>query len=325
MLILRRLGLMIVLLATASTAGAGPYRAPRAADGHADLGGLWTSTSLTELERPARFKTLTVSDAEAAAYEQHRPDEFSNTDIDNVGGRQSESSFWDLGVKLARIDGKARTSWIVEPADGALPYTRDGIAERARHAQGVSSPANPESRTPSERCLIAGWAGAGPPMLNSPYANEYQIVQTGDAVAIHMESVHDVRIVRLNTATHLPANLRPWMGDSIGRWEGETLVVETTNFNPGDALKLPTSLYVSVDAKVTERFTRTSPTRLLYEFTVDDPGTYSRVWRAQMVFEATKGPIYEYACHEGNYALPGILAGARHEEAQARVSAAAPQ
>ncbi|HEV7386361.1 MAG TPA: hypothetical protein VGN89_15870 [Phenylobacterium sp.] len=323
MLSLRLVVLLAGLLAAASTAGAGSYRAPRDGWGHPDLGGLWTSTSLTELERPARFKTLTVPDAEAAAYEQRRPDEFSTTDIDDVGGRQSEANFWDLGARLARIDGKARTSWIVEPADGKLPYTKDGAADRARHAQAVSSPANPESRTPSERCLLAGWAAAGPPMLNSPYANEYQFVQTADAVAIHMESVHDVRIVRLNTAAHLPAGVRPWMGDSIGRWDGETLVVETTNFNPGDAPKLPTTLYVSTDAKVTERFTRISPTRLLYEFAVDDPKTYSQVWRAQMLFEASKGPIYEYACHEGNYSLPGILAGARHEEAQGKPAGAA--
>jgi hypothetical protein len=310
--------LLLVLLLAASSAQAAGYRAPRNALGHPDLGGLWTSTSLTELERPARFKTLTVPDAEAAAYEQHRPGEFSNTDIDDVGGRQSEANFWDLGARLARIDGKARTSWIVEPADGRLPYTKEGAAERARHAQAVSSPANPESRTPSERCLVAGWAAAGPPMLNSPYANEYQIVETPGAVAIHMESVHDVRIVRLDERRHAPPNIRPWMGDSIGWWEGETLVVETTNFNPGDAPKLPTTLYISTEAKVTERFTRIGPGRLLYEFAVDDPKTFSQVWRAQMLFEASKGPIYEYACHEGNYSLPGILAGARREEALAR-------
>jgi hypothetical protein len=308
---------LLALLLAASSAGAAGYRAPRDAFGHPDLGGLWTSTSLTELERPARFKTLTVTDAEAAAYEQRKPGEFSNTDIDDVGGRQSEASFWDLGAKLARIDGKPRTSWIVEPADGRLPYTQVGLAERARHAQAVSNPANPESRTPSERCLVAGWAAAGPPMLNSPYANEYQIVETRDAVAIHMESVHDVRIVRLNERVHAPPNIRPWMGDSIGRWDGETLVVETTNFNPGDAPKLPTTLYISTDAKVTERFTRIGPGQLLYEFAVDDPKTFSQVWRAQMLFEASKGPMFEYACHEGNYSLPGILAGARREERQA--------
>jgi hypothetical protein len=312
------LGLAVAVF-TLSAAHAAPYRAPRNAQGRPDLGGLWTSTSLTELERPDTFKTLTVSDAEARAYEARRPDEFAKTDIDDVGGRQSEAGFWTVGVRLARIDGKARTSWIVDPADGRLPYAAEGQAARARQTKAHTNPANPETRSASERCLIAGWAAAGPPMLNSPYSNEYQIVQTPGAVAIHMESVHDVRIVRMN-AVHAPAHLRPWMGDSIGRWEGESLVVETTNFNAGDALKLPTSLYISPDAKVTERFTRTGPATLTYEFTVDDPKTFTRPWRAQMVFEASKGPMFEYACHEGNYSLPGILAGARHEEAQARAA-----
>ena len=155
-------------------------------------------------------------------------------------------------------------------------------------------------------------------MINAPYSNQYQIVVTRTAVAILMESVHDVRIVRLDGAAHPPPGVRPWMGDSIGRWDGETLVVETTNFNPGDALKIPTDLYISKDARVVERFTRSGPGTLSYEFTVDDPATYTRPWRAQMVFQRSKGPIFEYACHEGNYSLPGILAGARREEATAR-------
>ena len=317
--------LLLAISAAALTVGAaqaGPYRAPRDAAGHPDLSGLWTSTSLTELERPNAFKTLTVSDAEARAYEQRRPDEFATTDIDDIGGRQTEAGFWAVGAKLARIDGKARTSWIVEPADGRLPYRPQGAAVRDRKVEAVKDRNNPESRNASERCLVAGWAMAGPPMINGPYGDEYQIVQTGQAVAIAMEINHDVRIVRLAApgapASHPPTHIRPWMGDSIGRWEGETLVVETTNFNPGDAYKQPTTLYVSEAAKVTERFTRLGPAQLLYEFTVDDPETYARPWRAQMVFQASKGPVFEYACHEGNYAMAGILAGARHEEAQAQ-------
>jgi hypothetical protein len=302
------------LVLSLGAAQAGPRRAA-----HPDLEGLWTSTSLTELERPKAFATLTVSDAEARAYEQRRPDEFANTDIDDIGGRQTEAGFWTVGAKLARIDGKARTSWLIDPPDGRLPYSAQGQAARAREAKARSDSANPETRTVSERCLIAGWAAAGPPMLNGPYGNEYQIVQTKGAVAIHMEGVHDVRIVRLN-APHLPAHIRPWLGDSIGRWDGESLVVETTNFNAGDAFKTPMGMLISADAKVTERFTRTGPQTLLYDFTVDDPATFTRPWRAQMVFAASKGPIYEYACHEGNYSLPGILAGARREEAEARAA-----
>ena len=137
-------------------------------------------------------------------------------------------------------------------------------------------------------------------------------------MAILVEMNHDARIVRLTDKTHPPADIRPWMGDCVGWWEGDTLVVETTNFNPGEALRpgiSTTRLPVAQDAKVTERFTRVSPTQILYQFTVEDPTTYSQPWRAEMPLNAAKGPVYEYACHEGNYALPGILAGARHAEA----------
>ena len=134
---------------------------------------------------------------------------------------------------------------------------------------------------------------------------------------ILVEMNHDARVIRMN-AKHLPEAIRPWMGDSIGRWEGDTLVVETTNFNPGERLRtnFAQSFYVSQDAKVVERFTRTSPTQIFYEFSVEDPKIYSQVWRAEMVMNAGEGNIYEYACHEGNYALPGILAGARKDEQQ---------
>src|SRR5437879_6175357 len=182
-------------------AQAGPRQAP-----HPDLGGLWTSTSLTELERPKAFTTLTISDAEAAAYARHRPDDFRNTDIDDIGGRQSEAGYWDPGSALARIGGQARTSWIVEPADGRLAYRPEGrrIAQ-ARAAEVLAARDNPEQRTASERCLVGGYGSAGPPMLNAPYGGLYQIVQSGDEVAIAMELNHDVRVIRLGAPGHLPA------------------------------------------------------------------------------------------------------------------------
>ncbi len=315
--------IVAVVWAVGWAANAGPYRAPRAADGHPDLGGLWTSISLTELERPAWAPALTLTNAEAQAFEARRQKEFASVE-DGIGGRASEIGFWpETGAHLARIDGKARSSWIVDPADGRLPYTAEGLAAVKGMPAVVNNANNPETRNASERCLLSGFAGSGPPMLNAPYASLYQFVQTKDAVAIQLESVHDVRVVRLNSKAHLPANVRPWLGDSIGHWEGESLVVETTNFNPGDAFKMPIGVYISPNAKVIERFTRVSPTQLRYDFTVEDPATFSKPWRAEMVFEATKGPIYEYACHEGNYALPGILAGARHEEAAAKAADAA--
>ena len=318
-------GLMAAVAVLAAVAG-GASAGDRHAAAHPDLSGLWTSTSLTELQRPAGLTSPTLSDADAAAYARRHIAEI-HAERDNVGGRGSEVDYWNLGDRLARIGGHARTSWIVEPADGRLPYSPAGLAARARETAAHANADNPESRNVSEQCLVAGWAAAGPPMMNSPYGDEYQIVQTRDAVAIVMETIHDARIVRLiarppggdarDPGRHLPASVRPWMGDSVGWWDGATLVVETTNFNPGDALKLPTDLYISADARVIERFSRAGPVDLLYEFTVEDPATFTRPWRAQMAFQRSKGPMFEYACHEGNYSLPGILAGARHEEAQA--------
>jgi hypothetical protein len=159
-----------------------------------------------------------------------------------------------------------------------------------------------------ERCIMSFGSSAGPPMIPLLYNNNYQIVQTQDAVMILVEMVHDVRVVRLNGKPR-PENVRTWMGDSIGRWEGDTLVVETTKIRPeqgfrGSAEKL----------QVTERFTRIGPKQILYRFTVDDPGTYTRAFSGEIAMNATDEKIYEYACHEGNYALPGILAGARADE-----------
>ena len=321
MLSLGRAALGIALLAAASTACAGSYRAPRAADGHADLGGLWSSISLTKLERPEWASALTLTGAEALVFEARKLKEFAAVE-DGVGGRDSEIGFWpETSAHLARIDGRPRTSWIVDPADGRLPYSPAGLAAVKAMPSAIGDSANPETRNTSERCLLAGFAGSGPPMLNGPYASLYQVVQTRDAVVIHQEAVHQVRIVRLNTTAHLPSHMRPWLGDSIGHWEGDTLVVETTNFNRYDAFKTPIGAYISPDAKVTERFSRVSPTQLAYGFTVEDPATFTKPWRAEMVLAATKGPIYEDACHEGNYSLPGILAGARHEEATAKQTA----
>jgi hypothetical protein len=304
----------LVLAALPLAAGAGPRQPP------VDLTGSWTSSSLTMLERPPSAPSLAVPEAEAAKYEKQVM-AADAADTDDVGGRSSEIGFWNFGGKFARVDGQARTSWIVEPANGKLPYTPAGQAARAREAAAHQDSANPETRTVSEQCLLTGWAGAGPPMLNAPYANAYQIVQTKDFVAIGIEAVHDVRVVRLVSgpaeARHAPTAIRPWMGDSVGWWEGKTLVVETTNFNPGDQLKLPTSLYMSKDARVTERFTRMADGRLGYAFSVDDPTTFTQVWRAEMVFRPIAGGLMEYACHEGNRSLPGILAGARREEAAA--------
>jgi len=227
----------------------------------------------------------------------------------------------DPGTSFGRIGGEVRTSWLVDPADGKLPYSPEGkklfdtTQTRAR-----TDFDGPEIRPLGERCMLGFGSTAGPPMMNVLYNNNYQFQQSKDAVVILVEMNHDARIIRLADRRHPPSNITPWMGDSVGWWEGDTLVVETTNFNPQESLRpyFAASLFLSPSAKVTERFTRTSASQILYEFTVDDPKVFTQSWRAQMAFNATKGPVYEYACHEGNYALPGILGGARRAEKEGR-------
>ncbi|MBL8772470.1 MAG: hypothetical protein JNK30_13895, partial [Phenylobacterium sp.] len=205
--------------------------------------------------------------------------------------------------------------------DGRLPYSAEGRKRFAEAVTGIRTNFDgPEGRQVAERCLMGFGSTAGPPMMNVLYNNTYQIQQTADAVVIVVEMNHDARVIRLGETRRLPGHVRQWMGESIGRWEGDTLVVETTGFHPGEQLRpgIPTTFYVSKDAKVTERFTRISDQQIRYEFTVDDPATYTRPWKGEMPFNAAKGPVYEYACHEGNYALPGILRGARVAEAEGR-------
>ncbi|THD61244.1 hypothetical protein [Phenylobacterium sp.] len=228
------------------------------------------------------------------------------------------NAFWtDHGDAVMRVNGEPRTSLITFPANGRMPprLPRPANAGPAP-VRGVYGRAgeNPENQTLAERCITSFANHAGPVMLPSFYNSNYQIVQGRDAVAILVEMIHDVRIVRLN-ARHGPT--RSWYGDSIGHYEGDTLVVETTNYNPNEAL-----FGGSANMVVTERFTRVGPTRLRYEFKVEDPSVWASPWGGEYEFSPAKGPVYEYACHEGNYALPDILAGARAAEAEARKATA---
>jgi hypothetical protein len=314
----RSLGFAAIAMLACGLAGgslaAPPARSHKAAA--ASLDGLWTNVTVTPIERPAAFDGATTTEALAKAYEAANPQAFNSADIDTVGGRQTE--WWEYGGPMVRIGGQIHTAMVVEPADGKLPYTPAGRAlMEAKLKTRTSGFDNPENRPSTERCLMGGSSSSSVPMMPHWDNSLYQIVQTRDYVAIRMESGRDPRIIRLNAAAHLPPAIRPWAGDSIAHWEGRSLVVETTNLNPGEAFKSPQPLYISRDAKVTERFTRVSAGEIVYDFTVDDPATYSRPWRAQLVFHTAKGPLFEFACHEGNYALPGVLAGARHDEAVA--------
>jgi hypothetical protein len=302
-----------------ATAGwAGPYHPPRTADGAPDLGGTWTNAALTRLERPAAVTALVVSGPAAKDAERELQKVYDASN-DGVGGRESE--WWDAS-KLGLVDGQLRTSWIVEPADGKLPYTPAAreMAAVARKAQ-LASVDDPEIRPTFERCLLPSWGSGGPPILNPPYNPNYAIVQTRGEVAILAENNSTLRVIRIGAA-HLPAQIRPWLGDSVGHWEGDTLVVETTNFRADLPLR-PGPFYPGAGTRVVERFTRTSATGMKYQFTVEDPEVFAAPWRAEMPFTAVKAPLYEFACHEGNYSLPGILAGARAGEREAAGTAAA--
>jgi len=317
----------VAIVLAAGAASAQAYKAPRNAFGQPDFSGVWSNASLTQLERPPNLKSLVITEAEARTLEQGMaalraadsrptdPNAPAPTAASDPGGY---NAFWiDPGSKAGRIGDQIRSSWLIDPADGRLPYSPEG--RKLFMAEVVKIQTNfdgPEGRQVAERCLMGFGSTAGPPMMNVLYNNTYQIQQAKDHVAIVVEMNHDVRVIRLTDRTHPPKHIRKWMGDSVGWWEGDTLVVETVGFHPGEQLRpgIPTTFFVSTEAKVTERFTRISDKQILYEFTVDDPKVYTRPWKGEMPLNAAKGPVYEYACHEGNYALPGILAGARRIE-----------
>lgn len=329
---MRRLPCLIAALAlVASAAEAGPYHAPRTRSGAPDFEGIWTNSSLTFLQRPPIFKSLIATDKEEAmllaGFKQFAGSIISDAPIDPnlpappVVKEAPQTDFLEMDLHLARIDGQKRSSWIVEPADGRLPFT--DVGKKARAAAVKESFDGPEGRPTEERCLQAIGSPEGPPMMNTGFNANYQIIQTRDYVIINVEMNHDARIIRMGDRTHLPPNVRPWMGDSVGWYEGDTLVVETTNFPKDFGVgSLGGGFTYSPQGKLTERFTRTAKDLILYEFSVDDPAYFKQPWRAEMPMRPAKGPIYEYACHEGNYSLPNILAGAREQERAAAAEAA---
>ncbi len=294
----------------------------RTPDGRPDLQGIWTNVTLTPMERPAAFAgKLNLTDAEAAVYEHRQQDELQSADgkADADFHRRAGSGetggynavFIDRGSEMARVDGVKRASLIIDPPDGKMPpLTAEARTRLASARRGGTDSA--KDRPLSERCLMSFGSSSGPPMLPVLYNNNYQIVQTPDALVIQVEMIHDSRIIRMNSV-HLPANIRKWLGDSIGHWEGDTLVVDTTNFN--DQISFRGS---SKNLHVIEKFTRSGANTLLYRATIDDPTTFSRSWTIEYPFQATSGPIYEYACHEGNYSIEDILGGARKAEREAQ-------
>jgi hypothetical protein len=316
-------------------------QAPRTPDGKPDLQGVYNAATLTPVERPDNVNgRLFLTDEEARRItfgeldrvenraQPSSPERAAPTLGGNVGGY---NNFWiDRGSRVVQIDGKWRSSLIVDPADGKVPPQIEAARKRNATARGTAvQPTsdqgeqvqtqgqgafdNVELRPLGERCILGFGSTSGPPtMPNYFYNNLKQIVQTPDYVMILVEMVHDARIIRMNpNAKHPPQHIQRWMGDSIGRWEGDTLVVETTNFTNKTRFRGS-----SEKMKVTERITRTDRNTILYQFTVDDPSTWERPWSGEYTWIATTEPIYEYACHEANYAMQGILKGERLLDAE---------
>jgi hypothetical protein len=264
------------------------YRAPRDAYGRPDLQGVWTNETLTRFERPAQFADrLVMTPQEVAALEQ--------------------PGVWR---KVMRVVGEPRTSLLTTP-DGRVPPMRPGAGPDPRAyplPPGGKATDNPETQAIDDQCLLAIGYNAGPVMLPLPNNSNYEIVQTRDTVAILVEMIHDVRLIRLG-ASHRTDGVRPWLGDSIGHFEGETLVVETTGLPAAQAFRGSWR-----NLKVTERFTRVAPDRLRYSFTVEDPAKWDKPWGGEYEFGAAAGRIEEYACHEGEVSVEHMLDAARAEE-----------
>jgi hypothetical protein len=297
-----------------------PWSAPRTADGHPDLQGYWTNNTYTPLERPKDVTKAFYTKEEAVDMEKRAAaEEVAQTTPGTVADVHYDFTQFGLDRSQAPHAENLRTSMIVDPADGKLPpLSAEGqkrAAERAARLKGVGRWDSAQSNDLDDRCII--FAGAGPPMLPQSYNSNYQILQTPGHVMILFEQSHEVRIIPLDGRPHVPSNVRQWTGDGRGRWDGDTLVVETTNFNGLNPLRGS-----SEHMRVTERFTRVDADTIRYQFTVDDPSTWTKPWTAELPMRRTIGPMFEHACHEGNRGLYNTLVGARLEEKKAAEGAA---
>jgi len=306
------LTVVLVAFLPAGAAGQdGPFLTP---DGHPDLQGVWNFSTATPMERPEDLAGQTTLTAEeAAAWEQQL--------AERRAANESEREDAPLGARLGysvriwfehgHTLSEQRTSLVIDPPNGRIPAVRPETQARAelrsilrgRHAHG------PEDRGAAERCLLG--FNSGPPMTPSAYNNNVQLFQTADHVVILNEMVHNARIVPLDGRPHLPAHLKQWVGDSRASWDGDTLVIETRNFLGETSLRGS-----SANLRLVERFRRADPDTLVYEFTVNDPTSWTGPWTAQVRMTRTDEPLYEYACHEGNYSMPSSLSGARAMEAR---------
>lgn len=326
----RVLALPCLIFSTTLLAQSGEL--PRTANGKPDLQGIWSNATQTPLERPERYgenRALTEQQAREMQEGAQTRAERSNAPSDPDRPPPSDgntaaayNSFWlELGSDVVQIDGEYRTSLIIDPPDGQIPYRENAPVQNKmqqwRDEHGEDAFLGPEMATIGERCLLfydfrTSKSSAGPPMMPMIYNNNYQIVQTDNYVMILAEMMHDARIIRLNSEHQDPA-IHKWMGDTIGHWEGDTLVFTTRHLHPQQS-----HFGSGPDLVVTESLRMVSDSKIVYRVTMNDPVAYESPWTAEMVLHARPPgeQIYEYACHEGNYALAGILAGKRREDSQ---------
>ena len=330
---LASLAIAVVALGTAPVAGQSKASAGKTADGQPDLQGKWDYATITPFERPAEFANkATFTDAEAADFERaamksankDRRDEESgggggrivNGTIETDDLARAYNEFWwDRGTKVSKTN---QTSLVVDPPNGRVPaFTPEALKRIAARDVIESRPAwSHEDRPQSERCLHQ--PRTGPPISAGGYNNHLQIFQTPGQVAIYTEQIHDVRIIPLDNRPHVPNVIGQWKGDSRGRWEGQTLVVETVNFKNNEVASFRGA---TPAMRLTERFSRQDADTILYEYTVTDPAAFTKPWTVRTTWSTFDEPIYEYACHEGNYGMSGGLSGARAVERAAAAKA----
>ena len=306
--------LIAAALALVPTLASG-QRAAR--DGHGGLEGIWNSATVTPLERPRELKDKAFfTPEEAAAWELQIAKgnaEPAAEDASKRRGTGTYNTFYrEFGTRTVKT---RRTSIVIDPTDGRIPPLTPAAAEiMRRRIERQKNPDGAEDMGLQDQCLA--FATAGPPMLPYSYNSNYQIVRTKDAVVIHVEMIHDARVVHMDGRPHVPAVIRRWLGDSIGRWDGDTLVVDTTNFTDGGGFYGEAGGNFAWDGNLhlVERFSLLDAETLLYRFEIDDATAYSRPWTGELTMARTSGPIYEYACHEANYSLPSMLKAFRAAE-----------
>ena len=287
-------------------------KALRTPDGQPDLQGVWSFATITPLERPAElagkefFTPKEAADYERQILKRNNMDRRDGPVEDDV--RRAYNDFWwDRGTRIVKT---RRTSLIIDPPDGKIPSLTAAAKERQKERQNANLGHEfdgPENRPLQERCII--WASTGPPMMPTAYNNNIRILQSPGYVTILVEMIHDARVIRLDGSPHIASNVHQWRGDSRGRWEGDTLVVETTNFTGKTSFRGS-----SEKMRLIERFKRMDADTLLYQYTVDDLSSFEKPWTVEIPLPRSEAPMFEYACHEGNYAMTGGLAGARAQE-----------